>query len=375
MTSEKTSSPETNNQSTRCPWPTYKYSYRYSYGPWRGRGWGGDHGPWGRPPRHWFFMKVLFFFFWVCMALTVSIYLFGGFSGSRVLHALAIVFIIMLLGGMVLRRMFSPLRWLMHGVHEISNGNLDFQFPARGRHGEIWYLAEQFNQMVGHIKEMVRSKEQLLLDVSHELRSPLTRLKVALEMTPKGKMRDSMLKDVGEMEAMLTEILETERLKSGNGKLSLGPVDLAALAREMAKRYKGRKPGLKLLDGKEKWVVTADEARVKTVLQNVLENALKFSTGQKKPVQIGFETFTEGVVLTVQDFGPGIPKDEQDRIFEPFYRVDKSRTKETGGYGLGLSLCREIMLAHGGDIRVESEKGKGTTVMLQFPLKGPVQPS
>lgn len=312
-------------------------------------------------------MRILFFFFWVCMVLTVSIYLFGGHSGNRVLHVLAIAFIIMFLGGMVLRRMFNPLRLLMHGVHEISNGNLDFQFPVRGRHGEIWYLADQFNQMVDHIKEMVRSKEQLLLDVSHELRSPLTRMKVALEMSPKGKIKDSMLKDVIEMETMLTEILETERLKSGNGKLSLGPVDLSALAGEIVKRYKGRKPGLKLLGGKEKRIVTADEARVKTVLQNVLENALKFSAGQRKPVEIVLETVSDGVGVTVKDFGPGIPEDEQGRIFEPFYRVDKSRTKETGGYGLGLSLCREIMLAHGGNIHLQSKPGKGTQVALRFP--------
>ena len=323
---------------------------------------------WDRPPRHWFFMKILFFFFWFCVVLTVAFFVFGGLSFHNVMHAFWIVFLGMALGGMILGRMFKPLRLLTLGVQEISNGNLDFQFPTRGRrHGEIWYLAEQFNQMVGHVKEMIHSKDQLLLDVSHELRSPLTRMKVALEMSPKGKMKDSMLRDIAEMETMLTEILETERLKSGNGGLSLAAVDLTLLAGEMVKRYKGRKPGLKLVGEKGKRIVTADEARVKTVFQNVLENALKFSAGQKKPVQIGLETVADGILATVQDFGPGIPQDEQDKIFEPFYRVDKSRTKETGGYGLGLSLCREIMLAHGGDIRLESGPGKGTKVILRFP--------
>lgn len=346
--------------------PPYRYSYRYSYGPWRGHGWG--HGPWSRPPRHWFFMKILFFFFWLCVILTVSFYLFGGLSGSRVLHTLAIVFIIMLLGGMVLRRMFSPLRWLMKGVQEISNGNLDFQFPTRGRHGEIWYLADQFNQMVARVKEMVRSKEELLLDVSHELRSPLTRMKVALEMTPKGKHRDSMMRDIGEMETMLAEILETEHLKSDHGKLRLAPVDLVRLVRGTIQKYKSRKPGIKL-DGKSKSLtVTADEARVRTVLQNVLENALKYSSKQKKPVQIHWEESPGAVTIAFQDFGPGIPPEDQEKVFEPFYRVDKSRTKETGGYGLGLSLCRVIMRAHGGDILLESEQGeRGTQVTLKFP--------
>lgn len=319
-------------------------------------------------------MKILMLLFWVCVALTISFFVSGSLPSYRILHIVGIIFLVMVFGGMALRRMFGPLRMLLRGVQEVSEGNLDFQFPIDGRHGEINYLSDQFNQMVGHIKEMIRSKDQLLLDVSHELRSPLTRLKVALEMTPKGKMRESMLKDVVEMETMLTEILETERLKNGNGKLSLSPVDLAALAGEMAKRYKGRKPGLKLLNGKESRIVTADVARVKTVLQNVLENALKYSAGQRKPVEIGLTAEPNGVGVTIRDFGPGIPLGEQEKIFEPFYRVDKSRTKETGGYGLGLSLCREIMLAHGGDIRLESEPGKGTVVTLRFPLKGPSTP-
>ena len=371
MPPEKSSPQKT--QDSRCPWPAYEYSYRYSYGPWRGRG--GGHGPWGHPPRHWFFMKILMLLFWVCVALTISFFVSGSLPGYRILHIVGIVFLVMVLGGMVLRRMFSPLRMLLRGVQEVSEGNLDFQFPHHGRHGEINYLSDQFNHMVEHIKEMIRSKDQLLLDVSHELRSPLTRLKLALEMTPKGKMRESMLTDVGEMETMLTEILETERLKNGNGKLSLASVDLTSLVAEMVKRYKGRKPGLKLMDGKEKRVVIADETRVKTVLQNVFENALKFSMGQKKAVQIGLETVEDNVRVTVRDFGPGIPADEQERIFEPFYRVDKSRTKETGGYGLGLSLCREIMLAHEGDIHLESKPGRGTQVILKFPVQTPLRQS
>ncbi len=132
---------------------------------------------------------------------------------------------------------------LLKGVKEVSEGNLDFQFEAKGRHGEIHYLAESFNLMVQRIREMMQSKDQLLLDVSHELRSPLTRLKVALEMTPKGKMKDSMLRDVLEMETMITELLETERLKNGNGKLALAPLDLVVLARETLDKFKNPQTG------------------------------------------------------------------------------------------------------------------------------------
>jgi len=355
---EKSTAPESPSRRTRCPW----FPPRRVQSQWQAT-------TWGRPTRHWFFMRILFFFFWFGVILTIAFFLFGGLSFHNIMHAFWIVFLVMALGGMVLGRMFRPLRVLMLGVHEISNGNLDFQFPVKGRRGEIWYLADQFNQMVGHIKEMIHSKDQLLLDVSHELRSPLTRLKVALEMSPKGKMRESMMRDIAEMETMLSEVLETERLRSGNGKLSLGPVDLAVVVGETIKKYKGRKPGLKLMGTPEKLTVTADLARVRTVFQNVMENALKYSNNQKKAVEISLKTDEKNVLVTVQDFGPGIPEEEQGKIFEPFYRVDKSRTKETGGYGLGLSLCREIMEAHGGEIHLDSEPGNGTEISLRFPIE------
>jgi signal transduction histidine kinase len=100
---------------------------------------------------------------------------------------------------------------------------------------------------------------------------------------------------------------------------------------------------------------------------NVVENALKYSSNQKRPVEVKLERSGKGVEVAIRDHGDGIPKAEQGKVFEPFYRVDKSRTKATGGYGLGLSLCKEIMLAHSGDIRLKSSVGKGTEIRLIFP--------
>src|ERR1039458_3182643 len=166
-------------QGPACPWiPAHRHPHAY----WRPGPWSPTMGP---RPHHWFFMKILFFFFWVCIILTISFFFSGSLPAHRVFRIFGTVFFVMLVGSMVLRRMFGPLRRLMKGVQEIAGGNLDFQFQT-GRHGEINYLAAQFNLMVQRIREMIQSKDQLLLDVSHELRSPLTRLKVALEMTPKG---------------------------------------------------------------------------------------------------------------------------------------------------------------------------------------------
>src|SRR5260221_9318835 len=247
-----------------CPYPYRSHGHRH----W---GWNGP-----RPPRHWFFMRILFAFFWICLILIfIPFFADGHFSLQGIPRHLLWTLLVMCVVFFLLKRMFRPLRMLMRGVREISEGNLDFLFEARGRHGGIQYLAESFNHMIRRVKEMVQSKEQLLLDVSHELRSPLTRLKVALEMTPKGKHRDSMSRDIVDMETMLAEILETELLKSDHGKLHVTSVDLASQAREVARKYKNQKPGVKFIGSPKSLRVEADEARVRTVFQNVLENALK----------------------------------------------------------------------------------------------------
>ena len=335
--------------------------------------WCRPQGPWGRhrrlrPPKHWFFARI-FLLLGVSLGLALILMLVfsdQGFSFRQLRHVAGGIFLVLVVGFFILRRLFGPMRRLLRGVQEISNGNLDFQFEA-GRHGELGYLADTFNLMVRRVREMVQSKSQLLLDVSHELRSPLTRLKVALEMMPRHKLKTSMRQDIADMETMLAEILETEHLRARDGKLAFARVDLGELAREFARRDKRRKPGVKLMGKPHGLWIEADEARVRMVFQNVLENAIKYSSRQRKPVQLRLEQQAAHVLVYVQDFGIGIPDLEQERIFEPFYRVDKSRVKKTGGYGLGLSLCREIMQAHGGEIALQSRSGGGTTFMLKFP--------
>jgi signal transduction histidine kinase len=114
-----------------------------------------------------------------------------------------------------------------------------------------------------------------------------------------------------------------------------------------------------------------DRARVRKVLGNILDNAVKFSQGRSAPVEASIESAADRIVVRIKDKGVGIPADELPRLFEPFYRVDRSRSRETGGYGLGLSLCKRIMEAHGGSISITSREGEGTEVTLIFPTSLP----
>ncbi|MGD8291111.1 MAG: HAMP domain-containing sensor histidine kinase [Desulfobacterales bacterium] len=268
-----------------------------------------------------------------------------------------------------IRWILRPVRWLQEGVQEVGRGNLKHRVPVK-RSDELRELAAAFNDMTDRIRVMLHTKEQLMLDVSHELRSPLTRMKVALEFLAEGQAKDSLKSDIAEMEAMINEILETARMHHLHSNLKRRLTNLAELLKSVLADYKSQPPGIEAGEFPGEIELNVDPEQVKTVLQNILTNAIKFSNPEDKPVMISIVRQSDAVVIRVLDHGIGIPPDELSFIFEPFYRVDKSRSKRTGGYGLGLSLCKTIMEAHGGRIEVDSKPGQGTCVSLFFPQKG-----
>ncbi|MDG2064702.1 MAG: HAMP domain-containing sensor histidine kinase, partial [SAR324 cluster bacterium] len=267
---------------------------------------------------------------------------------------------------LTLRWIMRPLNWLSDGVSALGKGDLEHRLPEK-RRDELGNLARAFNRMSYSIKEMLTAREQLLLDVSHELRSPLTRMKVALEFIPENSSQVSLQSDVQEMEQMVTEILETERLKSEYGKLNRMDTDLVTLIGETCLMFEGKSPGISFEKSVEKCVANVDVEQIKTVLKNILANAHKYSTSENDPIKVSLSMDESEVQLKIQDYGQGIPDEEMDLIFEPFYRVDKSRNKNTGGYGLGLSLCKTIVEAHGGTIFVKSNMGQGTIFLIILP--------
>lgn len=270
---------------------------------------------------------------------------------------------------LIVRWLLQPLRWLTGGMERMGGGCLDTTIPIR-KHDELGDLTRVFNNMSARIRNSVRAKQQLLLDVSHELRSPMTRMKLAAEFIAEKKVRKQILADLREMEVMTTEILESERLTSEQGGLARETVDLTSLIKEVSTIYDDRPPGIKLVTH-EFVCAFVDPERARVVVRNVIENALKYSAGQTRPVEVAVNAAPDGVSITIEDFGEGIPARDLELLFEPFYRVDKSRQKRTGGYGLGLSLCKKIMDAHAGSIAVESEVGKGTKFTIVFPNQAP----
>ena len=266
---------------------------------------------------------------------------------------------------LVMRKALRPLRLLGTGVREVGEGNLDVVVHKQSD-DEFGVLTDAFNQMARRVRAMLRSRDQLLLDVSHELRSPLTRMKVALAMMPESAQRGSMAADVAEMETMVTELLELERLRGGHG-IQKAQSDLVVLVREMVDRFADRPPGVRLTVAPARGLAEIDRERVRTVLRNLLENAIKFSLPDSRPVEVAMSEGADGYRIEVSDDGSGIPAGATDTLFEPFFRLDPSRSKKTGGYGLGLSICKRIMEAHGGTIAVAPRPGRGATFVLTFP--------
>jgi signal transduction histidine kinase len=264
-----------------------------------------------------------------------------------------------------LRRALRPLRVLQDGVARLGEGQLDVVLPSRTR-DEFGALTDAFNQMVRRIRDMLQARDQLLLDVSHELRSPLTRMKVALELLPEGEKRRSIAADVAEMEAMITELLELERLRDGRG-LRAERQDLLPILREVVDSFQDRVPGVRIESAAKEILLDLDADKMRTVLRNLLENAIKYSLPDSGPVEVHAGEDGPTAVVRVVDDGPGIPETELSRLFEPFFRVDRSRSKKTGGYGLGLSICKRIVEAHGGGITAENNAPRGACFTLSLP--------
>jgi signal transduction histidine kinase len=281
------------------------------------------------------------------------------------------LFVILLLGGVYLlvRRLLRPVRVLSEGVARLRAGELDVEMPTR-RTDELGRLIVSFNAMARAVRERIRARDQLLLDVSHEIRSPLTRMRVALEMMPDSAARSSAIEDIEETEAMIRELLETQRLDSPHGGLERKRVDVAALLRECVAAIAEKGPGVELNGVEGPVFADVDPERMRILVNNVLSNAIKYSDPRGLPVRVVLDAADGSLMISFHDHGIGIAGDDLAYVFEPFYRADRSRSRETGGYGIGLSLAKRIVEAHGGSIELSSRLGEGTSVLVSVPASG-----
>lgn len=265
-----------------------------------------------------------------------------------------------------IRQTLDPLRDLKTGVERLGNGQLEYRISCTG-HDEFFELSRAFNNMAQRISFLLKNKERLLLDVSHELRTPLTRLKIQTEMIGDDDTRKSLKSDLKEMEIMVTAILEQARLRNAANALHIRPTDMATLVKEVACKFNNRLPGVST-GPLEPVTASVDPDKMRTVLRNLIDNALKNTPENGKPVVVTMTRDDKRLDIIVEDKGIGIAHTALPHLFEPFFRTDASRSRKTGGFGLGLSLCKAVIDAHNGKININSTPGLGTRITVGVPV-------
>lgn len=276
----------------------------------------------------------------------------------------------------ITHKLLRPLAAIGDGVSRFGRG--DFSQPITVRHhDELGDLADRVNGMAHSLQAMLEDKRALLLAISHELRSPLTRARLNAELVDEGAPRDALLRDLGEMRDLISSLLEGERIAAGAQALQIAPVDLAALVHEVLAAEAGAAtpgtPGAvaaqtELAPGLAP--VPADATRLKLLLRNLLGNARRHAADAAQPPLVFVRRLTDGrLALGVRDHGPGVPDEQLARLSEAFYRPDSARTRAAGGVGLGLYLCRLVARAHGGELRIRQAQ-PGLEVAMVWPAAG-----
>ncbi len=259
----------------------------------------------------------------------------------------------------VVRGLGRRIERLKAGVEKLGTGDLAARVKVEGR-DEIAALAESFNRSAARIEELVAAHRLLLANCSHELRTPLARIGLAASLmgeSADARTRESLKRDIAELDQLIDEILLTSRLDAVRGLDRHEPVDLLALAAEEAAHYDIEADGVPV-------TVSGDRLLLRRLVRNLLENARRY--GGDGPIEISVSSERDRAVLDVRDHGPGVPSEERERIFEPFYRLAASRENGRGS-GLGLALVREIARRHGGDAVCLAADGGGSRFRIDLP--------
>ena len=284
-------------------------------------------------------------------------------KGLGLFVVLVMLFIAVSVGAYpVVRRLTRRLESLKHGVEQFGAGQLNYRVAVTGR-DEVAAVASSFNVAASRVEALVHSHQSLLANASHELRSPLARMKMAVSMldeaTPaqRALLKREIDTNVAELDALVEEVLLASRLDAAPTPERHEPVELLGMAAEEAARVDAA------VDGSPT-TVTGEDRLLRRALRNLLENARRYGG---REVEVSVESSDGHAVVRVSDRGPGVPEAMRDRIFESFFRLP-GHAEQSGGVGLGLSLVKQIAQRHGGSVRCEGREGGGSSFVLSLPL-------
>lgn len=303
-------------------------------------------------------------------------------SGKRILPrgAPTLIFFLVIVGftAILSRILTRPIRELTKVAQEMSKGNFGVKVEIRSN-DEIGQLGNAFNEMSQRLANFHKLRSELLADISHEIRSPLARIQsdaeILMDREISKEERDQHLRaiceEVRNIDQLIEDLYIITRLEQNELELNIKPSSLTDVLKKEVGKF-----SLQLDDKRIKVIqnipedlpkVMMDPLRIGQVVTNLLMNSLRY-TPEGGKVEIGARKIDGKVEVWVKDTGPGIPQEAIPYIFDRFYRVDKSRSRVTGGRGLGLAIARQFVKAHGGEIRAESEIDKGTSITFTLPV-------
>ncbi|WGF90520.1 HAMP domain-containing sensor histidine kinase [Marinivivus vitaminiproducens] len=289
---------------------------------------------------------------------------------ARVLIAVVVVTIVLVtaLNYLTIRWLTSPFSVFKSVTRNVDDNNLSYRVPIERTYGEFRDLAQHFNGMLQRIDHVATARRNMLLAIPHELRTPLARLKVRKDLIADADVRADIAGDIQTLEDLLNVILESERLQTNEGKVNRTAFVLGDVVRNVLCSIGERRREIAVKDRLRGKLAFADAFLIQLLVTNLVTNALRY--GRKQPITITLseDAASPGtLLLRVSDRGVGIPADQIPMMTEPFWRQDESRQRMSGGYGLGLYLCKRIVTSHDGILEIDSTVGEGTSVTAHLP--------
>jgi heavy metal sensor kinase len=297
----------------------------------------------------------------------------------NILAAFPILLILGSLGGWILaRRSLAPIGYIASKAQSITSQNLNERLNLRGTDDEMDDLIQTINGMIERLEGSFKRMAEFTADASHELKTPICAMRGETEvLLSKERTKDEyeeafahLIEQFDRMNQMLNDLILLSKSDSSQIQLRTSPLRLDFLISSITGLFNvlAEQKRIDFVVGPlEEVVVKGDEGRLQQLIANLIDNAIKYTQGGS--IRVSLEKNAETAIIRVKDTGIGIPKEEQEKIFKRFYRIDKSRSRETGGVGLGLSIAEWIAHAHHGRIEVKSELNHGSTFTVYLPLK------
>ena len=273
----------------------------------------------------------------------------------------------LVLGYAAVQWLFRPIRTIRQGAEHIGRGRFNYRI-RNIRHDQLGDLAKDINKLAADVESMLDAKRALLLGISHELRTPLSRMRLMLEFIDDDENSASMKAEITEMEKIVASLLEAERLSGRHARLNRTEVRVADLINELVDDFFSRdRERIEIDLPAQPIVANIDEARITLLLKNLLSNAIRYCRPEDGPIRLSCRVEGEELVFRVADNGPGLSDDQAAHLGEPFYRSDPSRTRGSGGTGLGLYLATLVAKAHRGTLTLVDQESPGATFEARLP--------